>query len=182
MTCRLLSLAALAPAILLHGCGGPLLSAEVKDASITSTNVPFAGAGVPGATALGSFTADLGPLGKPVASGVKTELTLTEVAINWTDPANRPDFSGVTSATLTAIPDPSSGLPPKVVATYVQDPLDPNPVGMVIAGDPALNLFDLLSGGVLDLRLDASGALPSTAWAQTATVVAHLRVKIEYTP
>jgi hypothetical protein len=176
MTRRARSLAAIASTLLLQACGGPLLSAEVKEARITSTDVPFSGAGVPGETTLGDITADLGPFGTSLGGGVTTELKLKQVAITWTDPATRPDFSGVTSATLTAVPDPASGRSPVVVATYTQDPADPNPAGIVVAGDPALDVFDLLSGGVLALRLDAQGALPATAWAETATVVVDLKV------
>jgi hypothetical protein len=174
---RLIALALLSPAILLGACGGPLATAEVSHAKITSTNVPFVGTGVSGA-ALGDITADLGPVGSSLGTGFTTTLTVRSVQIAWTNPSSHPDFSGVTSATLSVIPDPASGLSPTVVATYVQDPADPNPAALVIAGDPALNVFDYLAGGVLKLQLDAVGTPP--AFAETATVIADLALKVEY--
>lgn len=181
MTHRRLALALLAPALWLAACGGPLLSAEVKEAKITSTNVPFSSPGG-GAISFGSFTADLGPLGASSGSGFTTALTLKQVTIAWTDPATRPDFSGITSATLTAVPAAGSGAQERVVATYVQSASDPNPAGIVIAGDPSLNVLDYLADGVLELRLDVQGTPPATAWAATATVVAELAWKAEYSP
>jgi hypothetical protein len=177
MRFRLL-IAVLAPALLLHGCGGPLATAEVQHARITSTNITFVGTGAPGS--LGSFSADLGPAGPSLGSGFKTELKLTRLQIAWDDPSPLPypDFSGVTSATLTVIPDPATGLTQVVVATYVQDPADRSPTALVIEGDSNLNLFDYLAGGVLTLRLDAQGT-PS-AFVDTATVVADLSLKVEY--
>jgi hypothetical protein len=182
MNRRTVALLLLAPAALalLQGCGGPLVTAEVKNARITSTNVPFSGTGVPGATTLGDVTADLGPLGESLGSGFVTELTLKRFELAWNDPATRPDFSGVTSATLTVIPDPAAGLPEKVVATYTQDPADPNPTSLVIAGDPGFNLFDFLAGGILTLRLDAQGTLPAVPWSADATAIADLALKVEY--
>lgn len=179
-TLALLSLLAPAALALLQGCGGPLLTAEVKNARITSTNVPFSGTGVAGATTLGNVTADLGPLGKSLGSGFVTELTLKRFELAWNDPATRPDFSGVTSATLTVIPDPASGLPETVVATYTQASPGDNPLSLVIAGDPGFNLFDFLAGGILTLRLDAQGSLPATAWSANATAIADLALKVEY--
>lgn len=179
-TLALLLLLAPAALALLQGCGGPLASAEVKNARITSTHVPFSGTGIPGETTLGDVTADLGPLGESLGSGFVTELSLKRFELAWNDPATRPDFSGVTSATLTVIPDPASGLAEQVVATYTQDPADPNPASLVIVGDPALNLFDFLAGGVLTLRLDAQGTLPAGAWSAEATAIADLRLKVEY--
>lgn len=173
----LIALALVAPALLLHGCGGPLATAEVKNARITSTDVPFAGTGIPGDT-LGDITADLGPVGESFGSGFATTLTVKQVSIAWTDPLTRPDFSSVTSATLTVIPDPASGLSETVVASYVQDPSDPSPTALNIKGDPGLNVFDYLTGGVLTLRLDAVGTPPT--FAATATVIADLALKVEY--
>jgi len=181
MRLRLL-IAVLAPALLLQACGGPLATAEVKRARITSTDVPFAGSGVPGDTALGGFTADLGPAGSSMGSGFVTTLHVKSVQIAWNDPLTQPDFSGVTSATLTVVPDPASGLSPTVVAIYVQDPADPNPAALTIAGDPNLNVFDYLAGGVLSLQLDANGTLPPGPWTASATVVADLSLKVEYSP
>lgn len=180
MAPRRLALLLLPSIAILHGCGGPLLTAEVQTVRVTSTNVPFSSTGAPGP--IGDVTADLGPIGKSVGSGFVTDLTLKRFELAWNDPATRPDFSGVTSATLTAVPDPASGLPPKVVASYTQDPGNPDPTRLVIAGDPALNLFDLLASGVLTLRLEPQGTFPSGAWAANATAVVDLGVKVEYTP
>jgi hypothetical protein len=174
---RLIALALLSPVVLLGACGGPLATAEVSHAKITSTNVPFLGTGLPGAV-LGGITADLGPVGESLGTGFTTTLTVRSVQIAWTNPSSHPDFTLVTSATLSVIPDPASGLSPTVVATYTQDPLDPNPAALVIAGDPALNVFDYLAAGVLQLQLEAAGTPP--AFADTATVIADLAVKVEY--
>jgi len=176
---QLIALALVAPALLLQGCGGPVATAEVKNARITSTDVPFESTG--GGTALGEITADLGPVGESFGSGFTTTLTLKQVRIAWNnpDPAVHPNFTSVTSATLTVIPDPASGLSPKVVASYVQDPGNLNPAELVIVGDPDLNVFDFLSGGVLTLQLDASGTVPAFP-STNATVIADLALKVEY--
>lgn len=180
MTRRPALLAALSAAALLSGCSGPLVTAEIETVRITSTGVTLSGNGLPGYSALGTITADLGPVGESFGSGFVTELNLKSTRISWEDPAARPDFSGVTSATLTAIPDAASGLPNLTVATYVQDPADPNPVELVIVGDPSINLFDYLSGGELSLSIDAQGTLPGVAWSALATVVAEMSFKVEY--
>lgn len=166
------------PTALLQGCGGPLLSVEVKDARITSTNVPFSATSVPGPNGLGLVTADLGPLGKAVGGGCTTDLNVKQTVLRWNDPVSHPDFTGVTSATLTAIPGPGSTNPPKVVATYTQDPANKNPAQLLIVGDPALNFFDLLNAGVLTLRLDATGTTVPATWTANATVVVDLKFEI----
>lgn len=175
---RLPALPLLPLAILLHGCGGPLATAEVRHARITSTSIPFVGTGVPGE--IGSFGADLGPAGTSLGSGFTTVLKVTRIQIAWDDPSPLPypDFSGVTSATLTAIPDPTSGLSEVVVATYLQDPANPSPLALVIEGDTNVNLFDYLASGVLTLRLDAQGT--PAPFADTATVIADLTLKVEF--
>jgi hypothetical protein len=175
-------LGALLPALplVLAACGGPLVEAEVKSVKITSTGIPFAGTA--GSLTFGSAEIDLSPIADIQGQGVATELKVTQFRIAWDDPFTQPDFSGITSATLTAVADPTSGLAPMVVATYTQSLADPNPAELVVAGDPGLNLFSYFASGKLNLVLEGVGTPPGSDWVATATVLAEMSLRVEYNP
>lgn len=162
------------------GCGGPLLEAEVKSIRVTVHEVELTG--VPGVSTIGDIEADLGVELPDEEDGVVSDLELKAVRVAWADPANHPDFSGFTSATLTVVPDPASGLPSAVVATYVQDPANPDPDELTIRGDPAVNLRSYLTGETLTFRIDGQGSTPPYVWTSFAHVSMELGLRVEYTP
>jgi hypothetical protein len=160
------------------GCG-PMLEAEVKNVRITIPDQQLAG--VPGSAALGDVEVDVG--GElPDGDGWTIEIRLKALGVAWADPGNHPDFSQFTSATLSVIPGPTSMLPPVVVASYVQDPADPDPHEIVIAGDPAVNLHEYLVDGTFLLRIEAQGSTPSSPWTASAWITADLGLRVEYSP
>lgn len=182
MARRLAVLAALLPSLALTGCETST-SVELKTIRITQPGIPILGTAVPGAPLQATTTFDLGAATEAanLSNAAVVELTTKSIRLLWEDPATQPDFSGITGARFEIVPDPASGRPSEEIATYVQNPANPNPMEVNFPGRD-LNVFGLLvEGGKVTLNATAEGTIIGVV-DTTATVVVEFNMLVEVEP
>lgn len=183
MARRLFVLAALLPSLALTGCETST-SVELKTIRITQPGIPVMGTAVPGFPLQATTTFDLGAATEAanISDAAVVELTTKSIRLLWEDPLTQPDFSGITSARFEIVPDPASGLPSEEIASYVQNPADPNPMAVDFSGRDSLNVFELLvEGGQVTLNAIAEGTIAGVI-DTTATVVVEFNMLVEVEP
>jgi hypothetical protein len=183
MARRLVVLAALLPSLALTGCETST-SVELKTIRITQPGIPIQGTGIPGIPLQATTTFDLGAATEAasISDAAVVELTTKSIRLVWEDPATQPDFSGITNARFEIVPDPASGLPAADIASYTQNPANPNPLSVDFTGRDSLNVFDLLvGGGQVTLNAFAEGSIIGTI-DTTATVIVEFNMLVEVEP
>jgi hypothetical protein len=183
MARRLVVLAALLPSLALTGCETST-SVELKTIRITQPGIPITGTGIPGMPLEASTTFDLGAAAEAaqISEAAVIDLTTTSIQLIWDDPATQPDFSGITSARFEIVPDPASGRQSEEIASYLQNPANPNPAVVDFSGRDTFNVFDLLvSGGQVTLNATAEGTIVGVI-DTTATIVVEFNMLVEVEP
>jgi hypothetical protein len=178
--------------LLASGCGGPLFFAEleVPTVRVTLPSQSFPAANDPSALcrdAQGNvipqcaqtvLAYDLGAQVPVITEkGVSYEVRLTSLGIALA--ANDPimsDFGTVTAVTISVVG--TGGLPNVVVASYQQDPLNPAPKSITVAGYSNVDLAPYILSGTLDLKTELHGIPPSFTADVAGTF--YLKVKLDY--
>lgn len=189
------TLAALA-SLLLAGCEGPLLFAEVEVPDLRVTLPPQlfpafdtsnpsdwcdpTGQTFPpciATTAAYDLGAQVPALTEP---GVSYEIRLTDVALTLSavqsGGAGPSDLSGVVRATIRVGADPAVANSGTVVASYVRPPVAGAPTTVAVSGNANLDLAPYLSSGQLPVRVEVvvDNAMP----AFDADILAAFYVRI----
>jgi hypothetical protein len=177
--------------LLVSGCGGPLLFAELEipTVQVTLPSQSFPAASDPSAACRDAqnnvipqcaqtvLAYDLGAqLPVITEKGVSYEIRLTQlgIALAANDPMN--DFGTVTGVTISVIG--TGGLPDVVVASYQQDPANPAPKSITVVGYSNVDLAPYILSGTLDLRTELHGIPPSFTADVAGTF--YLKVKLDY--
>jgi hypothetical protein len=179
-----------AAALLLAGCGGPLLFAELEIPEVGLTlpaeSFPAAPACVPTlpdcVSAQVDFVYDLGSeVDVLTDENVEYELRLTELGLALTADSRRTgsvsDLGGVRSMTIEVIP-PGGG-EGVVVASYARAP-GATPTEVRVTGNANVDLAPYVTAGQVQLRATLRTDSPTPPFTADVSAVFYLRVKLDY--
>ncbi|HSN89889.1 MAG TPA: hypothetical protein VLS93_01565 [Anaeromyxobacteraceae bacterium] len=171
--------------VLLAGCGGPLLFAEMEipQACVTLPAFPFAGTNADPSTSR-DVAYDLGGHFPALTNpNVEYELRVArlDTRLVSTDPVTDPgyDFGAVDSVRV-VVYDPSGVLPEVEVATYVRNPVTPATTEIAAVGPMDADLAPYLQAGTMNLRAEYSGGLPRGDWTADVQGCFYLRILFDY--
>jgi hypothetical protein len=183
-------LAAVASLLLLAGCSGPLLFAELE---IPEFGITLPAQTFPASTSDPSYwcapdrsdciTTDfVYDIGSEVdlldEDAVEYELRLTGLAITLDTTAAGTDLRGVRSALIEVFPP--NGDAAVAVASYVRSPANPAPTSLALAGDASIDLAPFVDAGQVHIRIKMSYDAPTPEFTADVRTVFYLRVKLDY--
>lgn len=180
----------LAAVMLLTGCGGPLLFAdlEIPEVGITLPQRTFPASSadpsrVCSADATDCIVTDLDfDVGEQVDvindADAEYELRLTSVAIDLGATGAGTDLRGVRSVSIEALPLGASE--PVVVASYVRTTSNPTPRTIAVSGDSNVDLAPFVQAGRLRVRAKMSLDAPTPEFTADVLAVFSLEVKLDY--
>jgi len=183
--------AALAAALLLAGCGGPLLFAELEipavGITLPSQTFPSVATALPVNLCSGSEpgcvqTELVYDIGQKVdllkEASAKYELRLSQLSIALAATQAASDLGGVKSTVIEAVqPGATTGV---VVASYYRSPQDPNPSAIAVSGNADLDLAKYLNDGKIDLRVKMTYDAPTPEFTADVQAVFYLKVTLDY--
>lgn len=189
--------AAALAALLLAGCDGPLLFAEVEvpelRATLPSQHFPATdttnpadwcdplGIGFPpcvAVTAAYDLAAQIPSLTEP---GVTYELRLTDVALTLSTQAGGPsDLSGIVRATVIVGYDPAVPGSGTIVATYVRPPSPGSPSTVAVSGNANLDLSPYVKTGQLPVRVEVEIDNSMPAFDADILAAFYIRVTLDW--
>jgi hypothetical protein len=184
--------AALALPLLLAGCGGPLLFAELEipQARITlpSQAFPATDAGAqywcsptqtqPDCIAT-TLSYDLGAqLPVITQQNVTYEIRLTALAIALATTGGGTDLHGVKAVSI-RLRD-ATGAAGVEVASYVRSPADPNPTSLAVTGNSNVDVASYVQSGKLDVVVQMTYDAPTPAFTADVTSTWALQAKLDW--
>lgn len=184
MRARTATLLAALP-VLLPGCGGPLLFAEMEipEACVTLPAFTFPGTSSDPSTSR-DVSYDLGGHFPALTDpSVEYELRVSgmDTRLVSTDPATDPGYDfGFVDSVRVIVYDPTGALPEVEVARYVRNASSPASTEIVASGPMDADLAPYLQAGTLNLRAEYSGGLPQGDWAADVRGCFYLRILLDY--
>ncbi len=182
-------------AVVLSGCGGPFLFAELQVPSIRATmpqqSFPASDTGNPADWCSAvqtdppciqtSIDYDLGGM-VPILNdpSVTYDLRLTEVAVTLSATEAGKDLSGVKLASISVLTDPADPASSVVIATYVRPQGTVAPTTIAVSGNSNLDLGPYLRGGILRVHAELVIDKPTPAFLADITSGLSLEVKLDW--
>lgn len=180
---------AAATLLLLAGCGGPILFAEVeiREVGITLPHQSFPAMTTLGGSSCGTtpncaetdITFDIGnDIDVITQNNVTYDLKLTDLHIVADTTTTGADLSGIVSADVVVVP--ADGGAPVVVATYTR-PTGGGPITtLAVSSVETVDLEPFIQSGTLHLQVRLVYDAPTPAFTASIQGVFYLKAKIDY--
>ncbi|MBI3557011.1 MAG: hypothetical protein HY074_12165 [Deltaproteobacteria bacterium] len=181
MNSKLILLCATLLATLASGC----ISGEVIDQAIcvTQADLSFPGAPIIGlqGTTQQSFEMDLSSQLKQLdVGGASTDgSSINIVSVTLTAKTGVTDFAFINTLTGTVTSEVNASLAPELVIDYNKGSATSVPSPLELPADATINLFPMLNAGKVNVALDVSGTIPSTAWSADLVVCFAIDLKLK---
>jgi len=150
----------------------PGICKTVSDATMTATT--------PGADLVLTIPIDLAT-NLPLFDARSGNLTLRLLSVTFLGKSGIQDFNSVDSASISAVPDPASGLSLTEVIRYDRAPGFVPGLELTVGGDSSVDLVPFLdTNGVVTVEARMVGGLPNNSWVADITGCLYTKVRVNY--